>query len=83
MGKVAENLLNLIAKQVEDNGIVVWYDPRSEFVPFVNHLADTADGSEVMTIDVGGESASLATYFFQQGVQRGKQVGCKFSSGSQ
>lgn len=26
MGKITEYLINLIAKQVEDKGIVVWYD---------------------------------------------------------
>jgi ATP-dependent Lon protease len=31
MGKVAEHLLNLITKQVEDNGIVVWYDPEKTY----------------------------------------------------
>lgn len=28
MGKVTDHLLNLIAKQVDDKGIIVWYDPE-------------------------------------------------------
>jgi len=31
MGKVAEYLLDLINKQVEGKGIVVWYDPEKVY----------------------------------------------------
>ena len=31
MGKVTEELIGLIAKQVEDRGIVVWYDPEEAY----------------------------------------------------
>ena len=30
MGEVSEYLLNLITKQIEDKGIVAWYDPDRE-----------------------------------------------------
>ena len=31
MGKVTEHLVSLITKQVEDKGIVVWYDPEKAY----------------------------------------------------
>jgi hypothetical protein len=31
MGIVTEHICNLIAKQVNDNGLVVWYDPDGEY----------------------------------------------------
>ena len=30
-GAVTEYLFNLIAKQVEDHGLVVWYDPEQAY----------------------------------------------------
>src|SRR6266851_9353157 len=31
MGRVTDYLVNLIAKQVEENGLVVWYDPNARY----------------------------------------------------
>jgi len=31
MGIVSEYVRNLIAKQVDDNGLVVWYDPDGTY----------------------------------------------------
>ena len=31
LGIVTEHLISLIAKQVNDNGLVVWYDPDGEY----------------------------------------------------
>ena len=39
MGKVTEHLLNLITKQVEDNGIVVWFDPEKSYTGFIETLS--------------------------------------------
>ncbi len=42
-GNVTEHLIDLIAKQVNDNGLVVWYDPDSAYgsaLPALN-LPDT------------------------------------------
>jgi hypothetical protein len=39
MGKVSEYLVGLIAKQVEDKGIVVWYDPEKFYAGVVDKLA--------------------------------------------
>lgn len=38
MGKVTEYLFNLIKKQVEDKGIVVWYDPESVYTGAIGKL---------------------------------------------
>ena len=43
LGIVTEHLLSLIAKQVSDNGLVVWYDPDGAYaaaLPSLN-LPDT------------------------------------------
>ena len=32
MAAVSENLFQLIAKQVDDKGLVVWYDPKQAYV---------------------------------------------------
>jgi len=44
MGIVSEYIRNLIVKQVDDNGIVVWYDPDGAYAEAVEALAlpDTA-----------------------------------------
>ena len=38
MGKITEYLINLIAKQVEDKGIVVWYDPEKVYTGVISNL---------------------------------------------
>ena len=44
MPKVSEELLALIKKQLEDHGIVIWYDPEKHYTRFVERLSipDTA-----------------------------------------
>jgi len=39
MGKVTEYLINLITKQVENNGIVVWYDPEKTYTGVIETLS--------------------------------------------
>ena len=39
MGKVTEELVALITKQIQDHGIVVWYDPERVYGDVVNHSA--------------------------------------------
>ena len=43
MGKVTEELVMLITKQVQDHGIVVWYDPEQAYSDVVDqlHLPET------------------------------------------
>ena len=38
MGEVKNHLLDLIAKQVNEQGIVVWYDPESAFSKVIEKL---------------------------------------------
>jgi len=37
-GIVTEHLINLIARQVDDNGIIVWYDPGGIYSEAVDVL---------------------------------------------
>jgi len=39
MGKVTEHLLNLISKQVETKGVVVWYDPDKVYASIADCLS--------------------------------------------
>ena len=43
MGKVTEELVTLITKQIQDHGIVVWYDPEQAYGDVVDqlHLPET------------------------------------------
>ena len=44
MGKVTEELVTLITKQIQDHGIVVWYDPEQTYGDVVDqlHLPETS-----------------------------------------
>jgi hypothetical protein len=39
MGKVTEELVALITKQIQDRGLVVWYDPGQEYGDVVDQLS--------------------------------------------
>lgn len=39
MGKITEHILNLITKQVKDNGVVVWYDPEEAYTEVIEKLS--------------------------------------------
>src|SRR5690349_8595206 len=38
MGKVTDHLVSLIKKQVQDHGVVVWYDPERAYINFAPTL---------------------------------------------
>ena len=38
MGFVKEHLISLISKQVNDRGVVVWYDPERKYFEFAQSL---------------------------------------------
>ena len=38
MGKVTEELVGLITKQIQDHGIVVWYDPEQTYGDVIDQL---------------------------------------------
>ena len=72
-GVVTEHLISLIAKQVEDHGLVVWYDPEQAYSAVVeqigrtprqtNHKGPTDDGQR--TRDNGPRTISYTGSFFQ------------------
>ena len=39
MGKVTEHLINLITKQVQDKGIVVWYEPEKAYTGIIEKVS--------------------------------------------
>ncbi|RMF99595.1 MAG: hypothetical protein D6741_08230, partial [Planctomycetota bacterium] len=49
MGKVTDELLRLVNKQLDDHGIVVWYDPERAYTQVVKQLADA--GTDVHSLD--------------------------------
>jgi hypothetical protein len=59
-------LYDYIAKQVAERlkarQVVVWYDPRGEFRPFVAELGADAGGARVQPVRLGEFEASLAGY---------------------
>ena len=52
-----------LAEKIKSRHVVVWYDERSEFAPFVSELrlGSRVDG-ELTTVAVGGSSVKLAEY---------------------
>ena len=74
MGIVSQHLLGLLAKQVEDNGIVVWFDPEGHYEDFVRTMVMPAttvccfDGSyfalrhKVESFLVGEKPGNLIVY---------------------
>jgi hypothetical protein len=52
-----------LADKIKSRRVVVWYDERSEFDPFVSELrGGPRSGSEPMVISVGGSSVQLTEY---------------------
>ena len=48
--------MNLIVKKVEDNGIVVWYDPDQVYTRVVNDLTVSATTVLRKTYHAGGDT---------------------------
>jgi hypothetical protein len=59
-------LYDYIAKQVGEKldarGVLVWYDPRREFEPFVEELRGGPRDHELKTVPIGGKATGLAEY---------------------
>lgn len=51
-----------IGKKLEERGVVVWYDPRSEFVTFVDELAAERDPHAMISVKVRDKEVALAEY---------------------
>ena len=48
-----------LASQLKQRRIVVWYDARTEFEPFVAELLHGAGGNDPVVVDVAGTSATV------------------------
>ena len=52
-----------VAEKLKSRKLVVWYDPRGEFAPFVHELRSGERGTnEPVQVSVAGVSALLAEY---------------------
>jgi PglZ domain len=51
-----------LVERVTKYGVVVWYDPRSEFRTFVAELSGLSTSDSPTEIDVAGSAVRLATY---------------------
>lgn len=68
-GVVTDHLIGLIAKQVEDQGLVVWYDPGGVYAAAVNVL----DQAETTVILYDGSFFALRSEIDQQKLMGGEQ----------
>jgi hypothetical protein len=58
-----EYLAKQLAEKLKSKKIVVWYDLRSEFAPFVNELRGSSEASkEANSVSVAGMAVHLAEY---------------------
>jgi hypothetical protein len=63
MHALHDHIARLVASRLKEHRIVVWYDPRGEFEPFVAELpAKPSGASDLPKIEVGGTSATLARF---------------------
>jgi len=63
MSPLHEYIAKQLADKIKSRRVVVWYDERGEFAPFVSEVrGGTRTGSEPVPISVGGVSAALAEY---------------------
>jgi PglZ domain len=63
MHPLHEHVAAALATEVKRRGVVVWYDPSAEFVPFIAELRGNRRSDEVtVTVPLGGEQVHLAEY---------------------
>lgn len=63
MHPLYEYIMKQLAEKLKARKIVVWYDPRREFAPFIAELRGGArTGDEAVAVTVGGITARLAEY---------------------
>lgn len=63
MHPLHEYIATRVAHQVKSARVVVWYDPRSEFQPFVNELRGGArSGAEPVSVELGSQSTQLLEF---------------------
>ena len=64
MHPLHDYLIGQLAGRLKKPGLVVWYDPRSEYAPFIRELRGGlgATSAELAPVTVAGTSAHLAEY---------------------
>src|SRR5690348_1362279 len=67
MGKHVTHLLHVyiaeqLARHLNNRRVVVWYDPRSEFEPFVSELGGKPLGESLLQVIVGGLATTFAIH---------------------
>lgn len=63
MNPFAEYLEKLLSDHLKKRKVAVWYDPRSEFVPFVEAFPKENSGDQGLArVQIGGEPALMARY---------------------
>jgi hypothetical protein len=63
MHPLHDDIARILGDKVKARSVVVWYDPRSEFLPFVDELRGTpAVRGEAATVSVGGGSVTLVQF---------------------
>ena len=63
MHPLHDDIARLLADRLKARSVVVWYDPRAEFVPFVDELRGApANGAAITPVIIGSGPASLTQF---------------------
>ena len=63
MHPLHDDIARLLADRLKARSVVVWYDPRAEFVPFVDELRGApANGAAITPVIIAGGQASLIQF---------------------
>jgi hypothetical protein len=63
MHPLHDDVARLLAERLKARSVVVWYDPRAEFAPFVDELRGApTDGAAVTPVILAGSQASLIQF---------------------
>jgi PglZ domain-containing protein len=63
MHPLHEYVARQVAEKLKTRKVVVWYDPRSEFAPFIEEVRGGAGvGNEAVPVTIAGLAAGLAEY---------------------
>jgi hypothetical protein len=63
MHPLHDYVANQVAEKLKSRKVVVWYDPRCEFAPFITELrGGPSTGNEAVSVTISGLAARLAEY---------------------
>jgi hypothetical protein len=63
MHPLHDDIARLLGERVRARSVVVWYDPRGEFAPFVDELRGSpAEGAAIAPLNLAGGVASLVQF---------------------